>query len=481
MRVAQQLLRSAAAAGIVCLAAACVIPPPGVGPCPAEEQLPAPDVAFYNFDEAPYGAGSGILAYSVTREAYAAAFEVDQRGRVRVLAPRTPRDLLRTNAGKNYVLFPELGAADREFLSASTDFSRVPFVFVLASDTPLDLSAFGTGRTWSHDLVVGARDPDSTVANVARRVLADAPAYGSDYAYVGPLLRAGERQFVAQCARPLEDVHDYTYYRDMWAVFTPADQRLSVNPNWLFSPVLGWSSYGTLPLAAYRAQFATQAFYAGCESTPSTYFGRSYWAYSGYAGGSSQPNVGSGYSHPYGPGVIAVAPAPVTRFVPPLRVPRIPAGFGTTQVAGVAPTAGAAANGLTVHWARPEGQAPTQFSWRAFDGRRGPGEVQPTTRSAGGENRPGFLHPIERRGFEPHPMSDGMTRVSSGRPFSEPWQGPSAAANQAIARSAPTFSPPASTPMSATPMSGSSTSAPSMSSHAVTVIQARSEAKSSPQ
>lgn len=479
MRVAQQLLCSAAAAGMVSLAAACVIPPPGVGPRPEEEQLPAPDVAFYNFDEAPYGAGSGIIAYSVTREAYAAAFEVDQRGRVRVLAPSTPRDMMRTTAGKNYVLFPQLRAPDREFLSASTDFSRVPFVFVLTSDTPLDLSAFGTGRTWSHDIVVGARDPDSTIADVARRVLADAPAYGSDYTYVGPLLRGGERQFVAQCARPLEDVHDYGYYRDLWAVFTPADQRLSVNTNWLFSPALGWSSYSLLPLAAYRAQFATDAFYAGCASAPSPYVGRSYWAYSGSTGsgvlGGFGP-YGYGYVYPYGPGVVAVAPIPVTRLVPPLRVPRIPVGLGMVQVAGAVPASGPATN-----WVRPDGQAPTHFSWRAFGNRGGPGEVQPnevrpTTRSALGENRPGFLHPIERRGFERHPMSDGTTQVTGVRPFAEPRQSPGAAAGQAITRAAQTFSPPAASPMNASP-----TNAPAVSSRAENAIQARSEAKSSPQ
>ncbi|HEY0776363.1 MAG TPA: hypothetical protein VGD56_00215, partial [Gemmatirosa sp.] len=240
--VAGRILRSAAAAGIVSLAAACIVPPPGVAPRPDEAGMAAPDVTFYSFDS-DVNIGSGTVAYSTTRDAYTAAFEVDQRGQVRVLAPASPRDAGRTRAGTSYILEPMLQSVDREYLSPSTDFSRVPFVFVLTSDTPLNLTPFGTGREWTHTMTIDARNPDSTIARVAQWVLPDAPAYGADYAYLGPELRGAERGFVSSCARPVEDVHDYGYYRDLWAVFTPADQRLSVNPAWLYTPTLSWSSY----------------------------------------------------------------------------------------------------------------------------------------------------------------------------------------------------------------------------------------------
>ncbi len=502
MRVAHRLLRSAVAAGVVSLAAACVIPPPGIAPRPEEEQLAAPDVAFYNFDEAPYGAGSGVFAYSVTRESYAAVFEVDQRGRVSVLAPASPRETMRTLAGKNYLLYPQLHAADREFLSQSTDFSRVPFVFVITSDSPLDLSDFGTGRMWSHEVKVATRDPDSTIVAIAERVIPDAPAYGSDYAYIGPQLRGGERLFASQCARPLEDVHDYIYYRDMWSVFTPTDQRLSVNPNWLYTPVLSWSSFELLPLVSYRARFAPYTFYLGCSG--GSYFNGSSYAYSGY------PGYGPGYGYPYGypygygypyptqPGGTTVAVKPLLTPTGP-NIPRTPNAFGTTQIVGVAKPG---ASGTT-----PTGQVPERFGWRSVaDLRRAgerPGEMQPMPRAIFGENRgdtqgekswysqgqnrPGLLRPRDIRPFEPRSIGNGTTRVTGVQASSEPrptWSSseprqapsstprytPSTSGGQTVTRAAPTFSPPAAAPV-ATPT-------PSPSSQAGGAVQARSEVKS---
>lgn len=412
--VARRILRSAAAAGIASLAAACIVPPAGVAPRPQEADLPAPDVSFYAFDSSPANAGSGILTYSTTRDAYTAAFEVDQRGMVRVLSPNSPRDNTRSQAGTRYVLLPMLHSVDREYLPASTDFSRVPFVFVLTSDTPLNLSAFGSGRDWSHTVTVGARDPDSTIAAVAQWVLPDAPAYGSDFAYVGPELRPLEQEFVANCARPVEDVHDYGYYRDLWAVFTPADQRLSVNPNWLYSPALSWSSYSLLPLAGYRAQFASNTFYGGCSGDASGYgYGSSYaynalgYSGAGLFGGYGGYGFGYGQGYPIGYGVVIGNGVP--RAVAPLHIPRTPVGLGTMQVVG---TPGAktpiAAGALAA------GQVPTRLSWRPFESGHVPGEVQSLPRTGLSQRLPFAVRPTERRGYE-QPFGYGIARIPGGR------------------------------------------------------------------
>ena len=409
MRVAHHVLRSAAAAGIASLAAACIVPPPGVSPRPEEDRLPAPDVAFYSFDQAPFGAGSDVVTYSTTRDAYTAAFEVDQRGRVRVLTPTSPRAPLRSSVGTSYVLYPMLHSVDREFLNPATDFSRVPYVFVLTSDTPIDLSVFGTGKYWANELTVGARDPDSAIAQVAQRVLADAPAYGSDFAYVGPVLRPGERQFAQQCARPVEDVHDYSYYRDMWAVFTPADQRLSVNPNWLYTPGISWTSYALLPLAAYRADLATRAFYGGCgtQQFASTYaagllgYGVGGYGFSGYSYGNG---LWTG-SYRYGVPTVGIAQTPPARAIPALHVPKIPTAWGPVRALGTPGGTPAVTSALAL-WRTPGRVAlpPTTVG-------RTPTEASVAERWAIGQPHPAFVRPIERHAFEHQPNDGGLTRA----------------------------------------------------------------------
>ncbi len=414
--VAHRTLRSAAAAGLVSLAAACIMPPAGVAPRPEEADLPAPDVAFSASDGSPTGVGAGFLAYSTTRDAYTAAFEVDQRGRVRVITPASPRQKLRTAAGTSYVLAPMLQSLDREFLSPSTDFSRVPFVFVLTSDTPLNLSSFGTGSDWSHVMNVGARNPDSTIAEVARWVLPDAPAYGSDYAYVGPSLRVAEQAFVETCARPVEDVHDYSYYRALWAVFTPADQRLSINPDWLYSPALSWSSYALLPLAQYRAALAPEAFYGGCAGDAYGYGSYGSYAYNGgyYPGtgpygGYPGYGFGYGYGYPIGYGVV-LGNGPI-RAKPDLRVPRTPNSIGSLQVVGTTGSAGSARAGT----AAAAAQLPGRLAWRPLDAGRTPGEAAAfTPRVTLGERLPSFVHPTERRGAGEQPWAHAIVRAPAG-------------------------------------------------------------------
>lgn len=269
-------------------------------------------------------------------------------------------------------------------------------------------------------------------------------------------------------------MHDYNYYRDLWAVFTPADQLLSINTNWLFTPTLAWSSYSLLPLAAYRAQFATNAFYAGCSGSQSPYYGGSL-AYgdpgaaflSGFGPYGFGYGTGYAYGYPYGTGVVPIIP-PNLRVAPALRVPRIPVAFGTTQIAGVTTSPGTQTLGV-----RPSGSVPQQFSWRSLDGRRGPGEVQPSTRTLLGENRPGFIQPSIRHGFEPRAyqprsVDNGAVRSGGGRTFSETHQNMGGGSSQAVARPQSTFTPSSTAPTSSTSSPGAG---------AASAVQARSETK----
>ena len=121
----RSVLTAAGGVATAALAAACVIPP-SLAPRPAEEANAAPDVKLFSFDQAAYGAGSGALAYSTTRDGYSAVFEVDQLGRIRVLTPGAPSDDPRVQGGRGYLIYPQLRIADREFLPPVRDFSRVP-------------------------------------------------------------------------------------------------------------------------------------------------------------------------------------------------------------------------------------------------------------------------------------------------------------------------------------------------------------------
>lgn len=468
MRTAPLLLRGTAAAALASLAAACVIPPTPLGPRPDEASLNAPDVAFVNLGAQPTGSGGGTLVYSLTRNAYTAMFGVDQLGRVRVISPATPQGQTLLEGGRAYLVPSQWRLQDRELLTAVQDFDRVPYVFVLTSDTPLDLSAFGSGRAWGKPLTTRRLVPDSTIAEIATRVLPDAPGYGFDYAYLGPQLRVAEQSFAAECERPLEDVHDYGYFRDLWAVFTPTDQRLSINPYWLFTPALGWSSYGVLPLATYRAEFAPAVFYAGCTAPSSTYYAASYY-------GGPFGSWGYGYRPFWGPfGLTGPATIPAPRIAPvvSLRIPVTPLALGTTQVTGTTPST-TPGNASVLNGGVLGGRA---LSWRTIDGARAPGEVQRpgvTAFNGGvingsgiagrpngwqGNGRTGMneaasqrIHPIERRGFEHQPSSFGSASVSGN---SAPRWTPRAedggrSWNNGGGNRSPSFTPPPSAPMSA--------------------------------
>lgn len=446
MRVTPLLLRSAAAAGLALLAAACVVPPAGLAPRPDEVARGAPDVAFYSFESQPYSAGTGLLSYSLTRDAYAAVFEVDQRGRVRVLSPASPNADAVAKGGQSYVVTPEITITDPEFLSSGRNFDRIPYVFVLTSDEPFDFGAFGRGRTWSRSVTTGnGYDPDSVIAATADRVLAGGADYASDFAYVGPRLRTGEQAFASECVRPAEDIHDYRYYRDLWAVFDPQDQRLSYNPAWLFTSALGWSSYGysMLPLALYRAQIAPNAFYGGCAAPSAPAY--SYRYASAYYGASTSPYAGYAFgTYPYGwyYGGRTFA-AGGTQPKSTLRLPRTPLSFTNPVAVATGPTTeptrGQTAQPVsTGRWLLgrvPAGlgqSAPgqTALGARVFGGGRRIGEStgEVPRGFASGWGRPGVFNSADRRGDNARPVGMGFMgrggglapAVGSARPTSGP-------------------------------------------------------------
>ena len=477
------LLHGAITVGLALGAAGCFGPINTLLPSP-QGAGGTPDVEFFSLYAQPWLGESGTYAYAVTQTAYTALFEVDQRGRVRVLSPESPGMPAMAVGGRGYVVQPSVRISDREFVPAVRDFNRVPYLFVLTSDTPFDLSAFGTGSRWGAPLVTTTYDPDSAIAEIARRVIPNAPSYGSDYAYVRPRLRTAEQQFASQCARPLEDVHNYRYFRDLWAVFDPNDQRLSLNPNWMFSPVLGWSSYAILPLASYRAQLAPAAFYQACSPAPSLSWGQSYAGlYSGYGYGYGYGSVYGlfggypyGYANGYGYwyGRPAGTPSGRVAFTPPrisgepvLRIPRTPITLGTQQVVGSAPSSPASNANAGRASAIERATTSGRLGWQQVGGVSDPsavtrlGErVDGGSFSAAAVAAERFSRPEwgNRRPYESQPTGGAMPQVYGGRVMdnqpassrptqSRPMVDPGSDAGRSTpVRSEPAFSPRATSP-----------------------------------
>jgi hypothetical protein len=432
MRHARRVLSSAAAAGVALFAAACVVPPAGLAPRPDEGAQDSPEVAFYSFDSEYYNTGSGLLSYSTSRDAYSAVFQVDQRGRVRVLSPSAPGEAPLTRGGQSYVVYPLLTATDPTFLPLARDFDRIPYVFAITSDAPLDLQAFERGKAWGRSVSTGDDyRPDSVIARVADQVLPGGIDYSADYAYVGPRSGAsvGTSAFLADCARPVEDVHDYRYFRELWAVFDLQDPRFGPSPVWLFSPALGWGAnpfYGGLSFVQYRAQFAMTAFRGACGGLDSPAYAVRYagLGYGGYPYGYSPYGYnpyGFAYGYPYGsnwgyPYGYGYAYAPGTRpggwttgtrsapASPGLRLPRTPISF---------------TNPVTV--AGTSAQQATRLPWwmagrRSDGGGRALGEAQgfrrPGTVFGGGEGV--AYRPAPAAAGRPVWISGGARREAAG-------------------------------------------------------------------
>lgn len=461
MRVARSqaryLLRSAAAAGALCLTAACVVPPPGVSPRPTEFDAVAPDVQLYSFDQSYGDVGSGTYSYSVTRDAYAAVFEVDRRGYARVLSPTDSRVGAKVQAGRSYVVYPRYTTQDPEYANVTaSDYSQIPYLFVVTADEPLDLSTFSRGGELTRGVrVTDADSPDSTVAALARLVTRDAPGYGADYAFVSPRVYGAGRSLLTECARPVEDVHDYQYYRQLWAVFTPYDPLLGPALTAGFQPALGWfstaGSYAYLPFAAYRAQLATAAFYGGCEPSSSSPYGS--YAYGGYLPSSAYVAYGLAFGLGYGAygygqygyggyGYGTVPPRVGGTTQTPPRLPRTPNALGSVQVAATGGTAPFTARRL----GEGIGAVPRELGWRVAGGTARPGGVQAVqpvgawAAGFGGARSAGF-HGIAQQGPEAR-GGRGMVG-SNGAPRTSTWEHHGSGGSTSAPASGHSYSPPA--------------------------------------
>lgn len=352
---------------------ACVIPPRPLAPNP--EALPATPPAVSVWSPADQlGSAFTALLFSTDRPAYATAFEVDRRGRVRVVFPRTPREDGRVEPGRTYTAVGTGIANDRMFLTPTTDWRRLPFLFVVVSDARPDLSEFGRGRSWQQQVRTDAIEAEDVIAAVADRVTAaTGRPYATDFSYVAPRLAAREALFAASCTLPARDARDYWFFRDLWAVFTPMDPTFGITPMFAFGPVVTWASSPYIGVAFERAQWATGAFRGNC-------FGgfQPVWGYRSalFARlGSPVPGVFAGPPVP-----VAAAPGP--RLTPPPgatpiepRLPRTPREFadGPVRPAGA------------------PGDAPTSTgerrasSWLADGVRRGGVTAEPLDRPASAE------------------------------------------------------------------------------------------------
>lgn len=254
------------AAGALTLGAlaACVVPPKPLTVSPAALPTTPPAVSLWSPNVFP-GSSLPSLYFSTDRPAYASVFEVDRSGRVRVVFPRSPRDVGRVEPGKTYTAVSNGFITDRTFISAATNWRRLPFMFVVVSDTRPDLSDFGAGRSWRQQVRTDGVEAEDVIAAVAGRVTAGSGRpYATDYAYLAPQLSAREALFAASCARVAQGPQDYWYFRDLWAVFTPADPTLGLTPVFAFGPMVTWASVPYLGVAYDRAQWASSAFRGGC-------------------------------------------------------------------------------------------------------------------------------------------------------------------------------------------------------------------------
>lgn len=192
---------------------------------------------------------AGMSGYfiSVERDAYLAAFEVGRDGRMRVLYPRSPKDDGRVKGRKAVSVMPW----SYDLFGMSVSPTEVPYVVALASDRPIDLSRFGTGKSWQYRVRMdGAWQADVTMENVGRLVQSDpTQRFSGDYGYVAPRIPASTQLALSRCMSLStfamgRDSRDYWLYRDLWMSFGPRDGY------WFGSAAtwLGWGFSGFAPM-----------------------------------------------------------------------------------------------------------------------------------------------------------------------------------------------------------------------------------------
>jgi hypothetical protein len=327
--------RAAARAAVSAAIGAAALTLPACGPLPrpqaaAPEAIAStpPQLALWAPGPQALSGGFGAAYFGTDRRAYATAFEVDRTGRVRVVFPASPRDDGRVEPGRLYVVAGRGVSNDRAFVTAATNWARLPFLFVVVSDARPDLSDFGTGRSWEHQLRADAVHAEDVIADVSARVLAGSlrPA-STDFAYLGPRLSVGEAAVVARCAQPALDRRDYWYFRDLWAVFTPADPTLGFPLLWGYGS-LGLGGLGGAPFAFSamgRLQHATRAFAGFCGAPPAGEYRPLYQTLAWHVLAGGDP----GGTPVVGPPAPPVAPADSAR--PDSARPQPPAGARPTE------------------------------------------------------------------------------------------------------------------------------------------------------
>lgn len=150
---------------------------------------------------------------SLSEDAYVLAVAIDRDGRVSVLSPVGPNDLIRFEAAKSLRL-PEFfsgfssaraGYYDRytsryaSYIRNMTEDYSAGSVLVLASKAPFNFAAISDGPFWNEEAIrklVRYRDPSSAVYSLGRAITSKEQSFGHDY------LRFGANRYQVASADP---------------------------------------------------------------------------------------------------------------------------------------------------------------------------------------------------------------------------------------------------------------------------------------
>lgn len=223
----------------------------------ADAQQSAPRVRVTS---QPYNAlGTIEPTISLSEPAYVLAVGIDRDGRVTVLSPAGPDDLIRFEAAKSLRL-PEFfsgfsrartdyydGYAARyaSYISSVTEDYSAGSVLVIASRTPFNFAAISDGPFWNEEAIrelVRYRDPSSAVYTLGRAVTAKGQSFGHDY------LRFGADRYRLATANPCLGVSAYGYspygYSSNWRYGLGGYGYMIVQPT-AFQPGYQIVHYGT--------------------------------------------------------------------------------------------------------------------------------------------------------------------------------------------------------------------------------------------
>lgn len=149
---------------------------PAATPVASQEPRPepAPIVALLDVDESSMNMDRPVFfRLAVSRDANVAVFHVSEAGRLRVVFPASADHRARVQAGDTLEL--SVGGYRERWLARHAgqigvagnigSMPRLPFVFAIATDRPLDLSRFGASGTWRYQYVVDRMQGIERVVN----------------------------------------------------------------------------------------------------------------------------------------------------------------------------------------------------------------------------------------------------------------------------------------------------------------------------